>query len=166
MSMAEQIRRETLAVSGGIPMAEPKPLEETVSTSVARQRFTMTLLSIFAGLAAFLAAIGLYGVISYSVAQRTRELGIRSALGARRGDLLALIIGQGFRLVGIGLGIGVLAALGVTRFLQGMLYDVKPSDPVLLLEATALMGFVALAACWFPARRAARIDPLVALRED
>jgi putative ABC transport system permease protein len=80
--------------------------------------------------------------------------------------LLALIIGQGFRLVGIGLGIGVLAALGVTRFLQGMLYDVKPSDPVLLLEATALMGFVALAACWFPARRAARIDPLVALRED
>jgi putative ABC transport system permease protein len=126
----------------------------------------MTLLSIFAGLAAFLAAIGLYGVISYSVAQRTRELGIRSALGARRGDLLALIIGQGFRLVGIGLGIGVLAALGVTRFLQGMLYDVKPSDPVLLLEATALMGFVALAACWFPARRAARIDPLVALRED
>jgi putative ABC transport system permease protein len=126
----------------------------------------MTLLSIFAGLAAFLAAIGLYGVISYSVAQRTRELGIRSALGARRGDLLALIIGQGFRLVGIGLGIGVFAALGVTRFLQGMLYDVKPSDPVLLLEATALMGFVALAACWFPARRAARIDPLVALRED
>ena len=166
MSMAEQIRRETIAVSGGIPMAEPRLLEEVVSSSIARERFTMTLLTIFAGLALLLATIGLYGVISYSVAQRTREMGIRSALGAESADLLRLVIGQGMRLVAIGLALGLLGAYGVTRFLQSMLYGVGSSDPVLLGGVAALMGFVGLTACWLPARRAAHVDPIVALRQD
>jgi predicted permease len=166
MPTAEQIRRETLTASGGVPMAEPRLLERVVGASISRQRFSMALLAIFAGLAMLLGAIGIYGVISYSVAQRTRELGIRSALGATRGDLLKLVIGQGMWLAGIGLMVGLFSALGLTQFLRGMLYGVTAFDPVVLISVTALLAAVALAACWFPARRAARIDPAVALRQD
>lgn len=166
MPMVEPIRRETLTASGGVPMAEPHLLEDVVGASISRQRFSMTLLSIFAGLAMLLGAIGLYGVISYSVAQRTRELGIRSALGAAQRDLLKLVIGQGMWLAGIGLAVGLLCALGLTQFIKGMLYGVTEFDPFVLISVTALLAAVALAACWLPARRAARTNPAVALRED
>jgi putative ABC transport system permease protein len=166
MALAERIRRETLVVSGGIPMAEPRLLETIISSSIARQRFSMTLIGIFAGLALLLGAIGLYGVISYSVAQRTRELGIRAALGAAREDLLGLVIREGMRLAAIGLACGLLLALGLTQFLRGMLYGVSASDPRILAAVTFLLAAVALAACWSPANRAARIDPAIALREE
>ncbi|MGH9582020.1 MAG: FtsX-like permease family protein, partial [Bryobacteraceae bacterium] len=166
MMLSERIRRETLAASGGIPMAEPKLLSAIVSGSVARQRFLMTLLSIFAAIALLLGIIGLYGVISYSVVQRTREMGIRSALGARRTDLLKLVIGEGMRLVAIGLAIGLFAAFALTRFLRSMLYGVSASDPVVLIAVTLLMASIALAACFIPAARASRVDPLIALREE
>ena len=166
LAMAEQIRRQTLTASGGVPMAEPRLLEDVVGASISRQRFSMTLLAIFAGLAMLLGAIGIYGVISYSVAQRTRELGIRSALGATRGDLLRLVIGQGMWLASIGLAVGLFSALGLTQVLKGMLYGVTEFDPAVLISVTALLAAIALAACWFPARRAARIDPAIALRQD
>lgn len=163
---ARQIRRETLAASGGVPMAEPRLLEQVVGSSIARQRFSMTLLSLFAGLAVLLCSIGLYGVISYSAAQRTRELSIRAALGAAQSDLLRLVIGQGMWLVGIGLVIGLLAAGGLTRFLQSMLFGVTAFDPSVLVSVTVLLAVVALAACWLPARRAANVDSALALREE
>jgi ABC-type antimicrobial peptide transport system permease subunit len=166
LRMAEQIRREALTVSGGVPMASPRPLDEIVASSIAQQRFTMSLLAIFAGLALVLGAIGLYGVISYSVVQRTRELGVRSALGAGRGDLFRLVVGQGMRLAGIGLLMGVAASLGLTRFLQSMLYGVRPSDPFVLATVTTILAAVALLACYVPAHRAARVDPITALREQ
>jgi predicted permease len=166
MAIAEQIRREALTVAGDLPMADPRPLERIVSDSLSRERFVMGLLSLFAGLALLLGTVGLYGVISYSVAQRTRELGIRSALGARRRNLLSLVVGEGMRLAVAGLLLGLLCAFALTRYLQSLLYGISPSDPVVLTAVTALMGAVTLAACFFPAYRASRIDPLVALHEE
>lgn len=166
LAMAEKIRRETLVASGDVPMAEPRLLEQVIGDSIARQRFAMTLLGIFAGLAMLLASIGLYGVISYSVAQRTRELGIRVALGAARGDLLKIVIGQGMWLVGIGLATRLVSALGLTQFLKGMLYGVNAFNASVLVTVTCLLAAVALLACWLPARRASRVDPIIALREE
>ncbi len=166
MAIAEQIRREALTVAGDLPMADPQPLEKIVSNSLSQQRFVMTLLSVFAALALLLGTVGLYGVISYSVAQRTRELGIRSALGARRSKLLSLVVGEGMRLALAGLLLGLLSAFALTRYLRSLLYGISPADPVVLATVTLLMGAVALAACFFPAYRASRIDPLVALRDE
>jgi len=166
LAMAERIRRETLTASGGVPMAEPRLLEQVLGDSIARQRFTMTVLGVFAGMAMLLGAIGLYGVISYSVAQRTRELGIRAALGAARSDLARLVVTQGMWLVGIGLALGLIAALGLTQFLKGMLYGVTAFDPRVMASVTALLAAVALVACSLPACRAARIDPVIALRDE
>ncbi len=165
-ALTERIRRETLIASGGIPMAEPQLLEQVIDNSIARERFTMTLLGAFAGLAMLLGAIGLYGVISYSVAQRTRELGIRAALGAARSDLSSMVIRQGMWLVGIGLTAGLVAALALTRFLSSLLYGVTAFDLRVLTTGTAMLALVGLAACWIPAMRAARVDPVIALREQ
>jgi predicted permease len=165
-SFAPVIRREAVVASGGVPMASPILLDRIVGDSIARQRFMMTLLGIFAGIALALGAIGLYGVLSYSVVQRSRELGIRSALGAERLDLLRLVVGQGMKLTAWGLSIGLVASLGLTRALQKMLYGVTPADPLVLITVSAILAAVALAACWIPAHRATRIDPIIALRED
>jgi putative ABC transport system permease protein len=113
-----------------------------------------------------LASIGLYGVLSYSVTQRTQEIGIRMALGAQRRDIYSSVLGRGVLLVGLGLAIGVMGALGLTRFLQAMLYGVTPRDPVTLLLAIVFFTAVAALACWIPARRASQVDPLVALRHE
>ena len=164
-ALGEQIRREALDASG-VPMSETHPLDDVVGASIAQQRFSMTLLAIFAGLALVLAAVGLYGVISYSVHQRTRELGIRSALGANRISLLGLVLDQGLKLSIMGIGAGLIAALALTRLLRSMLYGVGPSDPLVFSAVAALLAAVALVACWAPARRASRIDPLEALREE
>ncbi len=166
MAAAERVRREALTVAGDVPMGDPRPLTEILSNSLAQQRFMMTLLTIFAGLALLLGTVGLYGVISYSVAQRTRELGIRSALGAQRGNLLRLVVGEGMRLTAAGLALGLVCAFGLTRFLQGMLYGISPSNPAVMASVTAVLGAVALAACLVPAYRASRVDPLVALHEE
>jgi predicted permease len=166
MSAADQIRREALVASGGIPMSDPQRLEDHVGESIAQQRFLMTLLASFAGLALFLGAIGIYGVISYGVAQRTRELGIRSALGAARTDLLQMILRQGMTMAGIGLAVGLAASFGLTRFLQSMLYGVSPTEPRVIVAVTVLLGLVAVLACLVPARRASTVDPVIALRQE
>jgi putative ABC transport system permease protein len=136
------------------------------SPSVFLRRFPALLIGAFAVLAVLLAAVGIYGVLSYLVAQRTRELGVRMALGAQPGNILRLLLGDGLRLAGIGIAIGLVAALAVMRLLGGLLFGVAPSDVMVLFSATALIALVALAACSLPAIRAARVDPMVALRYE
>jgi ABC-type antimicrobial peptide transport system permease subunit len=139
-------------------------MEELLSAAIAQRRFVMFLLAVFAGLALALAAIGIYGVMSYTVTQRTRELGIRLALGAQPAALLRLVIGQGMRLALFGIGLGLLAAAALTRLLQTLLFEVSATDWVTFTAITLLLGLVALLACWIPARRAAKVDPMIALR--
>jgi putative ABC transport system permease protein len=145
---------------------EFKSLDEQVSGTVASQRFAMILLSIFAALALVLSAIGVYGVISYLVSQRTREIGVRVALGAQRSDVLRLILGDGARLTFLGAAIGLAASLGLTRLLAKMLFGVRASDPVTLIVVTVILSAVAFLACYIPALRATRVDPMVALRYE
>jgi putative ABC transport system permease protein len=130
------------------------------------RRYPAILIGIFAGVAVLLAAIGLYGVISYSVAQRTQELGVRIALGAQRRDIFKLVLGQGLLVTIIGIAIGLAGSFVLTRFLSSLLFEVSPNDPTIIAGVSALMILVALAACYFPTRRAANVDPLVALRYE
>jgi ABC-type antimicrobial peptide transport system permease subunit len=134
--------------------------------SMARISFTLVMLAVAGGMALFLGIVGLYGVIAYSVSQRRREIGIRMALGAEKSAILNMIIGQGIKLVLIGVAIGLAAALGLTRFLSGLLYGVKPGDPATLVAVSALLMAIALLASYIPARQAAKVDPMVALRHD
>jgi putative ABC transport system permease protein len=148
------------------PVASISTMERNISESLATRRLTMTLLGSFALLALVLASVGLYGVMALSVAQRTREFGIRLALGAPRRDVFRLALGRGLLLVGIGLALGLLGAIGAGRALTSVLYDTGGLDPTALFAAIAALAFVALLACWFPARRATRVDPIVALRYE
>jgi predicted permease len=141
-------------------------IEENIEDSLASQRLTMTLLGVFAGVALILASIGLYGVMALIVTQRTREMGIRFALGARRGDVLRLVLGQGAVLVGIGLAAGLLGAFFASRALRSVLYNVAPLDPAALISALLTLSLVALIACSLPARRASLVDPIEALRME
>jgi putative ABC transport system permease protein len=141
-------------------------MEENVEDSLASQRLTMALLGVFAGLALVLASIGLYGVMALIVTQRTREMGIRFALGASRADVLRLVLGQGAVLVGFGLVAGLLGAFFASRALRSVLYDVAPLDPAALISALLTLSLVALIACFLPARRASLVDPIEALRME
>jgi predicted permease len=141
-------------------------MEEIVSGSIANRWFSMVLLSVFAGVALLLSSIGIYGVISYLVGQQTREIGIRMALGAQRKDVLRLILGNGVRMALLGVAIGIVAALGLTRLMAKMLYGISATDPVTFAVVALVLVTVALAACYIPARRAMRVDPLVALRYE
>jgi len=141
-------------------------MPEIVTDSLGRQRFTMVLFAIFGGLALLLAVIGIYGVVSYLVGQRTGELGLRMALGAQRGDILRLILAGGGRLTGVGIVLGTACALGLTRLMEGLLYQVRPTDPPTFIAVGLGLVAVALAACTVPARRASRVDPMVALRQE
>jgi ABC-type antimicrobial peptide transport system permease subunit len=134
--------------------------------NIAPERLNLTLLGIFATVALALAVVGLYGVLAYAVTQRQREIGVRMALGAQRHDVLGLVIGQGMRLAVIGIVIGLLGSFALTRVLQNLLYEVKPSDPLTFTAVTSLLCLVVLFACWFPARRAARVHPMEALRYE
>ncbi len=133
---------------------------------MAQRRFTMLVLGAFAAVALLLATVGVHGVLSYTVAERTREIGIRMALGADRGSVGRLVVGQGARLALAGLGIGVVGSLAVSRLLAALLYGVRPGDPATLATVAVGLGAVSLLASWLPARRAARVDPMVALREE
>jgi ABC-type antimicrobial peptide transport system permease subunit len=140
--------------------------DEVVARSLAPQRFLMVLLGIFAGLALLLACVGIYGVISYLVGQRTHEIGIRMALGARRGDVLRLILGQGTQLVVAGIAIGIFGAIGLTRLMASQLFQISTTDPLTFAAVSVILVLVALTACYLPARRAAKVEPMVALRYE
>jgi putative ABC transport system permease protein len=133
---------------------------------VARRRFNAVLTSVFAVVALVLASIGIFGVLNYSVAQRTQEMGLRVALGAQARDVLRLVLGQGIRLILLGLALGLVASFALTRVLAGMLFGVTPTDPVTFVAVSLLLAGVALLACYLPARRATKVDPLVALRYE
>jgi ABC-type antimicrobial peptide transport system permease subunit len=143
-----------------------RPMIEVISESLAAQRFAMVLLGVFAALATVLASVGIYGVISYLASQRTHEIGIRMALGAKQRDVLQMVLSQAGRMALIGVGLGVIAGFGLMRLMSSLLFGVSPHDPVTVSSVGLLLILVALAACYVPARRASSIDPMVALRYE
>jgi putative ABC transport system permease protein len=165
-SVIASAREAVHSVDADLPVAKAATLMALLDDSMTKPRFSMLLLSGFAALALLLASVGMYAVISYGVAQRTREIGIRIALGAKRSDVFAMVILQGARLAAVGIVAGLLIALGVTQLMTSFLYGVRPTDPVTYLAVSALLVGVALLACWIPARRAMRVDPIVALRHE
>ena len=166
LAVVPAVQRAVLAVDPELPLARVTTLAKLVSDSVARPRFNAVLLAVFAGLAFALAAVGVYGVVSYAVAQRTREVGIRLALGAHPGDVLRLTLWRGLRPVLAGVGLGVAGAAAASRLLAHLLYDTSPHDPGTYLALAALLTVVAAVACFLPARRATLVDPMSALRSD
>jgi putative ABC transport system permease protein len=160
------VRREVAALDPEQSVISVMTMEQRVSTSLAQPRFNALLLNLLSALAAALAAVGIYGVISYSVAQRTREIGVRLALGATRRDVLRLVIREGMALATAGVAIGLAASFALTRLMKGLLYGVSAIDLTTFAGAAALLGAVAIAACWIPARRAMKVDPMVALRHE
>jgi putative ABC transport system permease protein len=164
--LAEAIRRETKAVIPNLPPPLIRTMDDLVFETVAQPRLQTGLLSLFAGIALALAAVGLYGVLAYLVTQRTREIGVRIALGAQKRNVLSLVIGQGMKLALAGVVVGVVVALALTRVLTSLLYGVKPTDPVTFVGVSILLVAIALIACWLPARRAAKVDPMEALRYE
>jgi putative ABC transport system permease protein len=146
------------------PVANIDTMEHIVSEAIARQRFSMLLLGIFAGLALVLATVGIYGVMSYSVAQRTHEIGIRMALGARRADVLRMTVKQGLKLVSAGMMLGLVAAFLLTRVLASLLYGISATDPITFVGISLVLLAVAILASYIPALRATKVDPIIALR--
>ncbi len=165
-SIVNAVRAQVAASDPEQPVYDVTTMEQRLAESLSPRRFNMLLLSAFALLALVLAGVGIYGVMSYSVVQRTHEIGIRTALGARREDMLKLVVGQGFKLTLVGLGIGIAGALAMTRFLASLLYGVKPSDPLTFIAVSLILTATALLACYIPARRATKVDPMVALRYE
>ncbi len=165
-SLAGPVREAMRSVDPDLPLGKLTTLTMLVDESMTQPRFSMLLLGAFAALALALASIGMFGVISYSVAQRTREIGIRMALGAHRRDVFRMILGQGARLAVLGITIGLLIALMVTRLMARFLYGIQPTDPLTFLSVSALLAAVALLACYVPARRATKVDPMIALHYE
>jgi putative ABC transport system permease protein len=166
LSMAASLREQVHQLDKDQSVADMRTLDQVVSASLAQRRLNTLLLTGFAALALLLAAIGVYGVISYAVEQRTREIGIRMALGATRGKVFRLVVGEGMLLALIGLGVGLVAAFGLARLMTSLLYGVAPSDPVTFLAVSILLSGVAFVASYIPARRATKVDPMVALRYE
>jgi putative ABC transport system permease protein len=166
LDLASVLRNQVLAVDPDQPVGSVASMEQLRSRSLAPRRFSMLLLAIFAGVAVVLAAVGIYGVISYSVAQRTHEIGIRMALGAQTGDVLKQVVGKGMGLVLTGVAIGIGAAVGLTHLISKLLYEVSPTDAATYVVISLALAGVALGACFVPAFRAARVDPLVALKYE
>jgi ABC-type antimicrobial peptide transport system permease subunit len=144
----------------------PENMEKTVADSISSKRFTMTLLGVFALLALLLASIGIYGVLSYMVGQRSKEIGVRMALGAQKFDVLRMVLKDGARMTLIGVILGFVGALALTRLMRTMLYGVRPTDPLTFISVAALLCIIAMLACYVPARRAMKVDPMEALRHQ
>lgn len=166
ISVSSDVRNALRQVDSNLPLYSERTMDEVVAQHASGQQFLALLLGLFSGLALLLAAVGIYGVLSYLVTQRTREIGIRMSLGATRGRVLGLVLKQGMRLAGIGFAIGLVAAVAAGRLLSSLLHEVRPSDPLIILLTALGLGAVALLACYLPARRAAQVDPIVALRYE
>jgi putative ABC transport system permease protein len=166
ISLAAAARGQVESLDKDLPLFGVETLDGYVGQSLAPPRVIALLLGIFGGIALLLAMVGIYGVVSYSAAQRTHEIGVRMALGAEKADVLRMVIGQGLKLALIGVAIGIAGALALTRFLASLLYGVKPTDPVTFIAVSLILIAVALLACYIPARRAAKVDPMVALRYE
>jgi putative ABC transport system permease protein len=165
-AVADAIRRDAHAIDKDLPITDIGAIPQFVDATLAQPRFQTLLLGLFSGLALTLAAVGIYGVISYSVIQRTHEIGIRMSLGAQPTQVLRLVMGQGAKLALAGIAIGAAAALALTRLMRSLLFEVRPTDPLTFVAIAALLAAVALAACYIPARRAMRVDPMTALRYE
>jgi predicted permease len=165
-ALASTVRDLVLEVDSEQPVYDIRTMEQRIADAASGTRFNATLLGFFGVAALALAGVGVYGVIAYSVAERTHEIGIRVALGASRGDVAGMVMGQGMALTGAGLVVGLIGAVVATRFLSSLLYGIAPRDPATLGTAAVVLGLVALAACYVPARRAMRVDPMVALRHE
>jgi len=166
LTLSSAVQNAVWSVDKDVPLANLRTMQDVIAISVLSRRFTMLLLAIFAGLALLLAAVGLYGVMSYTVTQRTHEIGIRMALGAQRINVLKLVVGQGMWLTGAGIALGIVASVAMTRLMAGLLFGVSATDPITFILVSVLLAGVAFAANYVPARRATKVDPVVALRYE
>ena len=164
LKLAPAVRQQVWTLNPDLPVVDLMMMEQRLAASVAPRRFQMLLFGLFAIVALLLAAVGVYGVISYSVSRRTHEIGVRMALGAHAGDVLRLVVGQELKIVAIGVGLGVAGAFALTRLMKALLFEVSATDPVTFASGALLLILVALVACWIPARRATKVDPMIALR--
>jgi putative ABC transport system permease protein len=164
-ALTTMLRREVLAIDKDLPIFNVTTMEEAVAATIGSRRMSMLLFNIFAGAALLLAAIGIYGVMACTVTQRTREIGIRMALGAQKGDVLRMIVRQGMTLTIIGVFTGLLGAVGLTRTIATLLFGVGPNDPASFIGISVLVLFVAFLACYLPAHRAAKLNPITALSQ-
>ena len=165
-ALASQVKDSIRQFDPNLPVADVRTMEDVVGGAMSTPRFTSVLLSIFAVLALTLSAVGIYGVLSYVVSRRTREIGIRVAIGAARGDVLQMVLGSGVSLALAGIALGLVLAFGVTRLLRGLLHGVTPADPATFAAVAGLLTFVAALASLVPAWRASRVDPVVALKSE
>jgi putative ABC transport system permease protein len=165
-SLSGAVRRVVNEVDKSVPVSNVKTMDHIVSESITQPRFNLFLLGLFGAVAMVLSAAGIYGVTAYTVTQRTHELGIRLALGAQVSDVLKMILGQGMAVIGVGLVVGLAAAFALMRLLRSLLFGVGENDPLTFAAITVVLVFVALIACYIPARRATKVDPLVALRSE
>ena len=164
--LVEEAKKQIWSMDSQLPVGDVHAMDELMAVSLAQQRFNMLLLGLFAGLALILAVVGIYGAMAYAVNQRTHEIGIRTALGAQRGDVLRLVMKDGTKIVLFGIAFGIAGALTLTRLMASLLFEVKPTDPATFADVAVLLALVALAACYIPACRAMRVDPMVALRYE
>jgi ABC-type antimicrobial peptide transport system permease subunit len=166
LSLVGSIQREVGTLDPDDVVYKVRTMDEMIAGSLAERRFSIVLLSVFAGVALLLATIGIYGVVSYLVGQRTNEIGIRMALGAQQRDILRMVLGQGGKMAAVGVAIGLVASFGLTRLMATMLFGVTATDPFTFGGVAVILLVVVLLACWIPARRAMRVDPMVALRHE
>jgi len=166
LSLAKTLRDTVWSLDKDVPVADIKTMDDILADTMASRRFNLLLMSIFASVAMILASVGLYGVMSYAVTQRTHEIGIRIALGAKKSDVLKLVVGQGMVMTLIGVFVGLAAAFGLTRLMSSLLYSVSATDPLTFAAISILIASVSFGACYIPANRAAKVDPMVALRYE
>ena len=164
--LVEEVKKQIWSLDAQLPVSDVYTMDELLAVSLAEQRFNMLLLGLFAALALILAAVGIYGAMAHAVNQRRHEIGIRTALGAQRSDVLRLVLRDGAEIAFFGIAFGIAGALALTRLMASLLFEVKPTDPATFAGVAILLAFVVLVACYIPARRAMRVDPMVALRYE